>query len=294
MTSPNFRQIELYAAIMRTGSASGAAELLGITQPAVSRALAGLERDLGFALFDRARQRLMPTAEGRLFFAAVEDSFRGLDTLRAEAARIRDRGTGRLRVASLAALGSTVVPRAIRLFREAHPDIVVTLHVLPSRDVRNLVASGEFDLGLAAEEVDTTGLSHRVFVTPRAHCLLPKGHGLAAREVVRLADLHGQDYVAYVPEDRGRQRLWRMLDEAGVKPKVVVETIYAATLCALVAEGVGIGLASSYALTDADRMWVEVRPFEPALETRALLIMPPGRPRSRLVRDFVNALMMAR
>src|SRR5262245_11623924 len=109
----NFRQLETFRAVMVSGSASRASELLGITQPAVSRSIAELEESLGFPLFDRVRGRLVPTPEGQLFFKDVAASFAGLDRLRASAARIRDFGSGILRVASLAALGSTLVPRAI-------------------------------------------------------------------------------------------------------------------------------------------------------------------------------------
>jgi DNA-binding transcriptional LysR family regulator len=102
----NFRQLEIFRAVMVSGSASRAAERLGITQPAVSRALTDLELRVGFDLFDRVKGRLVPTPEGQLFFGDVTMSFVGLDSLRAAAARIRDFGSGTVRIASLAALGS--------------------------------------------------------------------------------------------------------------------------------------------------------------------------------------------
>jgi DNA-binding transcriptional LysR family regulator len=290
----NHRQIEIFAAIMRAGTASGAAEALDTSQPAISRGLAELERVIGFALFDRVRQRLIPTPEARQFLRVVDESYRGLDTLRAEAARIRDHGTGAIRVASLSLLSTGLVPRAIRRFRDQHPDITVTLHVLLSREVRNLVAAGEFDIGLAADEIDTAGVAHSLFLAKPALCVLPSAHRLAAKPVIRAADLAGEEFVTYVPEDRARQRIDRMFAEAGIIPRVVVETIYGATLCALVAEGVGIGLVSPYAVGPAPDPRLAVRPFEPAVPIQTLLILPPDRPKSRLVKDFIDALMKSR
>src|SRR5687768_8677949 len=110
---------------MLAGSASRAAELLDITQPAVSRAIAELERSAGFMLFDRVRGRLAPAPEAQLLMLEVDRSFVGLERVRAEAARIRDFGSGSIRIASLAALGSTLVPRAIRRFQEKNPDVVL-------------------------------------------------------------------------------------------------------------------------------------------------------------------------
>ncbi|WP_395673800.1 LysR substrate-binding domain-containing protein [Inquilinus sp.] len=290
----NLRQIETFAAVMKSGTASRAAEVLGVTQPAISRSIAELERTVGFALFARIRNRLVPTPEARLLYRDVEAAFRGIDTIRASAARIRDRGSGEIRVASLSALSLSLVPKAVRIFRDKHPDIRVTLHVLLSREVRDLIASGEFDVGLAADEIDTTGVQHQLFVSREALCALPVGHPLAARDVITPLDLHGEALVAYVPEDRGRQQLDQVLEAAGSVPHIAVETIYASTVHALVAEGVGIGFVNPYSVAGLDGSRIVLRPFEPAIRIRSLLILPADRPKSGLVRDFVGALMAAR
>ncbi|WP_186419454.1 LysR substrate-binding domain-containing protein [Bosea sp. CS1GBMeth4] len=290
----NSRQLETFAAVMKAGTISRAAELLGVTQPGVSRTIAELERSLGFRLFDRIRNRIVATPEGKLFYTEVEASFLGMDTLRAAAARIRDHGTGQLRVGSLSALGSSLVPRAVRRFRDRRPEIAVTLMVLPSRDVRDGVASGVFDIGLAADEIDVSGVLHQPFVQPRLLCALPLGHPLAEKQLIGPADLHETPFIAYVPEDRARQRLDRIFADAGARPRIVVETIYAATVCALVAEGVGIGLVSPYAVAGADASRLVLRPFEPKVQSRSLLILPLDRPKSQLVRDFIDCLMEVR
>jgi DNA-binding transcriptional LysR family regulator len=288
------RHIETFAVVMKAGTISRAAEVLGVTQPAVSRTISQFESSLGFALFDRIRNRIVATPEAKLLYREVQANFRGMDVLRTAAARIRDQGVGQLRVGSLSALGSSLVPAAVRRFREKRPDTTITLMVLPSRDVRNGVASGEFDVGLAADEIDVTGLTHQPFVSPRLACVLPAGHRLSVREVVTPSDLNGLDFISYVSEDRARQRLDLVFADAGFRPRVVVETIYASTLCSLVAEGVGVGLANPYAIAGIDPSRVVVRPFEPAVESRSLLILPLDRQKSALVRDFIDCLMASR
>jgi DNA-binding transcriptional LysR family regulator len=290
----NNRQIETFAAVMKSGTTSRAAELLGITQPAVSRSIAELEKAIGFGLFARVRNRLVPTPEARIFYREVEASFRGLDALRAAAARIRDQGSGELRIASLSALSTTLVPRAIRRFHAKHPGVRITLHVLLSREVRDLIASGQFDIGLAADEIDTTGVQHQPFVSPAAVCALPPGHRLTGKATIGPRDLDGEPIIAYVPEDRARQRMDRVFAQAGIVPRIVVETIYGATLCALVAEGVGVGLVSPYAVIQTGPKPIVLKPFEPAVPIRSFLILPPDRPKSGLVRDFIAALMGVR
>jgi DNA-binding transcriptional LysR family regulator len=290
----NLRQIEIFAAVMKLGTASRAAEQLGVTQPAVSRAIAELERSVRFTLFARVRSRLIPTPEANLFYKDVQASFRGLDTLRAGAARIRDQGSGEIRVASLSALASSLVPKAIRRFRDMHPLVRVTLHVLWSRDIRDRVASGQFDVGLAADEIDTSGVFHQPFVSPRAFCAIPLDHALSAREVITPADLQNEPIIAYVPEDRGRQRMDMIFDDAGVVPNIVAETIFAATICSLVSQGIGVGFVSPYAVGGVDCSRIALRRFEPPLYIKSLLILPLDRPKSQLVRDFIDCLMAER
>lgn len=286
--------IEILQAIVRAGGVSRAAEALGISQPAVSRGLSALERELGFQLFDRVRNRLVITHDGQLFYNQVEASFSGLDHLRATAARIRDHSSGGLRLGCQSVLSSSLVPRALRRFRERYPQSEITLMVLPSRDIREGVVSHAFDLGLTSDEIDLSGVKHRLFVRPRLSCIMPAGYPLASRSVIRPEDLAGVPFVNYVREDRARQELDRLFAEADVNPHIVASTLYAATVCALVAEGLGVGLVSTYAAAGIDASKVELRPFEPAIHTKSLLVLPMDRPVSGMVRDLIDCLMEAR
>lgn len=287
----HFRQLEIFRAVMISGSASRAAELLRITQPAVSRALVELEESLGFSLFDRVKGRLVPTPEGQMFFRDVNASFVGLDRLRASAARIRDFGSGSLRIASMAAFGSTVVPKAVHAFRRKHPQIAITLQVLSSSAVRDLVANQQFDIGIAADEVDLSGVDHRVFSSFPAVLACPPGHPLADRQVVEPADLQGVAFIALAPEDRARHRITEILDAAGVRPEIVVETPSAGTICALALEGVGVGLVNPAATDGFAERGLIFRPFKPDVQFKSHLLFRPDAQKAQLVKAFVAELM---
>jgi DNA-binding transcriptional LysR family regulator len=290
----NFRQIEAFRAVIITGTASRAAELMGVTQPAVSRLIGELEATVGFPLFDRVKGRLVPTPEADIFYRDVETSFRGLDRLRSSAARIRDFGSGHIRVASLAATGSTIVPRAVRRFRAVFPSAIVTLSIMSSASVRNHIVDGEFDLGLAADEVDLSGVEHQVFGSFPALCAIPPGHPLAAKKVIRPEDLHGVDYVALSPEDRARLQLDQLCLDAGARPNLVIETPFAITACALALEGVGVAIVNPLAVDGFAERGLILRPFEPAVYFKSYLLFRPDMQKARLVRAFVSALMEVR
>jgi len=288
------RDLEAFDAVIRTGGAGRAADLLGTSQPAVSRALAALERACGFLLFHRVRGRLVPTREGRLFHDEVSRAFLGLDHLRQSAVRIREVGEGVVRIAALSALGNTVAVRATARYLLRWPEVRVSLQIRTSAAVRDLVATGQVDLGLAADEVEISGIEHSVFATPRAVCIVPADHRLAAGRRVRAADLAGERLLALAPQDTARIAIERILQAAQVQPRIVVETPFSSTIVALAREGAGIGLANPLSLDSPLPEGVVALPFEPAVYFRALLLRPAGAPRSRLVEAFAAALLAAR
>jgi len=289
----NFRQIEVFRAVMTNGTASRAAEVLRISQPAVSKTIQELERSVGFALFHRIRGRIVPTAEAQLLFKEVEQSFAGLVHLRGAASRIRDFGSGEIRVACLSALSTNVLPRAIKVFLAGNPQVAITFQARMSSVVRDLVASGQFDLGIAADEIDQTGVDAEPFAQFKAAIALPTGHPLERLKKIRPTDLDGQAFVALAPEDTTRRQAEQIFAEAGVGVRIVLETPYSTTICAMVAAGLGVGLVDPLTAEPYLGRGLSLRPFEPALHFRTLLIQPPNREPSRIVRDFIKALRAA-
>ncbi|MER8528481.1 MULTISPECIES: LysR family transcriptional regulator [unclassified Mesorhizobium] len=290
----NLRDIDVFNAIMITRGAGAAAALLDTSQPAISRSLAKLEAELGFRLFDRIRGRLVPTREGELFHAEVKANLVGLDRLKLRAAQIKEVGTGTIRVACLSALGHGLVPRAIVAFSRRHPQVRISYQVRTSNIVRDLVASGSFDIGLAADEVDTSGVLHSIFTTPRAVCVMPTNHRLARKQIITPADLADEAFLALSPEDTARLAMDKILAAHGVRPRILIETPYGLTIAILAAKGMGIGLVNPSVIADGMIGGILARPFEPAVNFRALLLRPPDGINSTLITDFIGELYAAR
>lgn len=286
----NLRQVEVFHAVMTNGTASRAAEVLRISQPAVSKAIQELERAVEFSLFHRVKGRMIATEEGRLFFQEVEGAFSGLMHLRAAAARIRDFGSGEIRIACQSALSTTILPKALRAFQQRHPDVSITVQARMSSVVKDLVATGRFDVGLAADEIDVTGVDASLFMRQRLVIAVPSDHPLAAKDVLSPADLHGLPFIALAPEDTARRRLEGVLADCGVKPKIVLETPYSTTVCAMVQAGIGCGLVSPLTVAPFEGRGVTAKCFKPLIQSRSLLLLPPDRRPSRIVADFLKDL----
>lgn len=288
----NLSLIEAFSAVMKTGSTTQAAVLLGISQPAVSRSLKRLEDTTKLKLFERSGPRLTPTPEAQLLYREIIDTQIGLDRLRQSVARIRSVGTGSLRIASSAALGISFVPKVLKRFLGLRPGVSVTFEIANSAAVRNLVASGTHDIGLCADEIDRENLVSEPFIETSGVCVMRADHPLAGEEIITPAHLSGLAMISLSPDDTARKQFDRALADAGAVPHVSVETQFAATICQLALEGVGVGLTNSltYLSGNYAAQGLEARPFRPRVAFRSLMILPPHRPMSRLVDELVSLL----
>ncbi|WP_262267393.1 LysR substrate-binding domain-containing protein [Microvirga yunnanensis] len=287
--SMNLTLIETFSAVMKTGSTTKAAAILGISQPAVSRAMRRLEDTTRLKLFERSGPKLTPTPEAKLLYQEILDIHVGLDRLKQAVVRIRDVGSGSLKIASSAALGLTFLPKVIEGFLQRHPNVVIKFEIASSATVRSLIVSGAYDIGLCADEVDRSNLVAEPFVSSRGVCVMRQDHPLSSQTTIAPTDLDGTAFVALSPEDTARQAFDRVLAEAGVRPRILIETPFSATVCQFALEGVGVGLANPVTFLSegyAQRGLV-ARPFEPPVWFKTILILPPQRVRSRLVDELI-------
>lgn len=270
------RQIEIFRAVMRTGGASAAARLLGLSQPMVSQQLSALESAIRLPLFERLRGRLVPTREGVAFHLEVERHYLSLEQLARKAQSLRVANEGQLIVGCLPALGFTLMPHAVKLFRDAYPKVLVALQTVSSGVIKDRVASGEWDIGFAANEIDTTGVVHSVFSRVPAVAVVPRFHELARGEgPVTLAELARFPLVALNPEDVSRQQLRAACDAQNLTLEIAAETPYGAGVWALVAAGVGVGITNPLSAPAPAGGDLVMRPLQAQVEFSSLVLFPP-------------------
>src|SRR5579875_64147 len=128
----NLRQCEVFRAVMEAGTVTAAAERLHVSQPAISKILAQLEQELGFRVFLRQRQRLLPTPEAQALYQEVRRAFVGLDYLTRFAADLRDLRQGHLVLAASHAVCSFYLPGVVAGFLRDHPGLSVSMHAMDS------------------------------------------------------------------------------------------------------------------------------------------------------------------
>jgi len=284
------RDIEVFRVVMNAGSTSKAAQVLGISQPAISQSIRKLETSAGLQLFQRAHGRLIPTEEAQALMIDVDRLFIGMDAIEHRIKSLRRFGTGRLAIAVHPLVGNAFMPRVLAEFDLMQRDIRVSLRVQSSREVHQEVSAGLCDFGVMADEMPAAGLEHSEFLNERGVIAMPQGHPLARKSCISARDLANCEFIALNPEDSSRRRLEVALDSAQVALNVRVETAYLHTICNLVLRGTGIAFINPLAAIDFVGRGLVIRPFELDIRTRSLLVFRPGKPLSDTARQLLKVM----
>ncbi|WP_316234785.1 LysR family transcriptional regulator [Bradyrhizobium sp. SZCCHNR1020] len=286
----DIRLLEAFAAVMSAGSITGAAKLLGRSQPVVTRQIQDLEADVGYQLFSRNGPRIAPTAKGVLFHAEVERLLLGLKHVRERAAAI---GAGALPVLSLAALAAGVVPGALAAIDGDLLPAHVHVQSLSAENVAQSVLSQSADFGLASLPIQHPGLDvHWVCEVPCVACLAAD-HPLAKKKAIRLKDLTGRRLLTMANPYRLRRRVEAALERAGVRPREMIETNASLAAIAMAKQSLGIAIIEPVLTAGLDMSGVVTRRLDAAIPFLFAAISPAGRELSPTVAALNQAVRAA-
>lgn len=287
----NFKQIETFRTVMLTGSMTLAAQQLHTSQPNVSRIIGKLEAEIGFALFDRHAGRVLPTKAAEAFFREVERAFMGLDSVAESARSIRALGAGTLRVAAAASISMSVLPQAIRLFSARYPQVRIVVDTSESSVIANWVATQHCDIGFASYVADKPGVVATLIHSENAVCVMSAQHRLAGRKRVTPRDLAGERFISLPNGTASR----RAIDAAFVQDEriLALETPYAATICGLVSEGLGLSLVNPIIGRALHFAGVCTVPFKPDIPFRSYMLRAQLAPNDTLVQEFIACMRTA-
>ncbi|VGO07474.1 FIG000557: hypothetical protein co-occurring with RecR [plant metagenome] len=282
------RHIEAFRAVMLGGSMTEAARRLHTSQPQVSRLISQLETITQFALFDRKGSKLSPTVDGLRFFEEVEKTFIGLAGLESAAAGIRSFGAGRLSVAAMPRLAGGLLARIVARFKAQYPEVTVSIHSGSDTAVNHWIASGFCDTGLAMLYGESPHIQVEPVITTQCVAVLPPGHPLARHRRLKPADFAGLPFISFPPGAPMREHVDQIFAAAGVERGVTAaEASLGASICALVAQGLGVSLITPLAAREESQgSGLEIRPFAPSVPLSIALLFPPYHTRSRLVTVF--------
>lgn len=286
------RHIEVFNAIMLTGSVSAAARMLNVSQPAVTRMLQHAEMSIDFSLFRRARGRLVPTEEAIALHAEVEKLFVQLDAVRRLSNNLRKGESGHLRVLAIPSLAQSLLIDALAELHRALPSISFEISTLHSKEIIAALLLREADIGFVFEapahpaiQADLIVADELVAVVPKAMIKNPRRTSLTENQMRELPGIRlpADDPVGQLLAEREDLQAW---DTA-----VEVQT-YSVAL-RLAEKGLGAAYLDPYTASHADPTSVQVLGVAPPIALRTYALYPRSATVSVPMRQLVDAFARA-
>jgi DNA-binding transcriptional LysR family regulator len=275
----NIARLRVLREVAQHGSFSAAAQALDYTQSAVSQAVATLEAETGAPLLHRDRRGVRPTAAGAALLSHADGILARIAAAEADVEAILGVSGGLLRMASFPTAGATLMPLAIARFRDAHPDVGLTLAEGEPEEIAPRLRAGELDLALLFEfrgggDSLGSGIARTELLEDPMHVVVRRDHPLAARPALRLGDLRDEAWIQTSAASPCARHVVRSCHAAGFEPAVSFESDDYATVQGLVAAGVGVALIPQLALSSV-RPDVVVRALDQRAPVRRVVAATP-------------------
>ncbi|MFB9276398.1 LysR family transcriptional regulator [Cohnella cellulosilytica] len=276
-----WQQLEYFRAAAQEEHFTKAAERLSVSQPALSRSLAKLQRELGVELFDRQGRTVRLNHYGRSFYARAARILQEMDEAKLELHRMRQMQFGEVSLAFLKSLGIAFVPRLLGSFRERYPQVSFKLHQNATAAMLEQLRRGEVDLCLSAVADTTPEIAWRSLWTEEMFVFVHRSHPFAGRRSIEFAEIADERFIALKPGFSSRTLLDKLFLDNGREPRVIFEGEETIGILGFVAANLGIALLPRIdgvamkdiaALSLADRSlhraiglaWVRNRALSPA------------------------------
>ncbi|MDX1887381.1 LysR family transcriptional regulator [Mycolicibacterium sp. 120270] len=250
-------QLKAFVAVVDHGGFTPAGDHLGLSQPAVSRAVAALEKELGLRLLIRTRDGVSPTEAGFIALMHAREVVAHMTSMHAELAGLVGDVTGTLSVASLPSATAPLIAPQLREFAARHPAVTIRLLEGSEQEVLDWLDQGAAEAGvvrLPARGLRTAKLGDQEMVA-----IVPADNWLASKEVVSYGELAKEPFI------RGTggcaDVLTPIAQQAGVEFDVAFEAREITAVLEIVRAGLGVSVAPSIGLPDLPT-GVVMRPLE--------------------------------
>jgi DNA-binding transcriptional LysR family regulator len=254
------RQIEVIRAIMVTGTVGGAARLLNVSSPGVSRVMKHAELSVGVKLFDRKGGRYSPTREAVTIFNQINGVYDKVEDLQFVISRIKRGASVELKIASVPSIANVMVPRAIADVRKTFPNLLIDIDILKIEDAVDYLLLGKGELMALSHAIDHPMLTCEPLARGRLKCIVPEGHPLARSARVTAADIVKYPLIGIDPNDPYGRVMAGIFANTSLPYDVSIRARFGSTVCALVTQGLGIAVIDEFTLLGDN--WPKIRALD--------------------------------
>ncbi|NYT80374.1 LysR family transcriptional regulator [Alcaligenaceae bacterium] len=289
----NLRQIEVFRAIMITGSISNAAKLLHVSQPAVSRLLSHTENRLDICLFQRVKSRLYPTPEANLLFKEVQGVYDGIYRINETAVELRNKKRGLLRFVVNPSLGQTLAPLIVQHFGQKNPHVRINMQTLVAHELIDALIKQKAEVGIAVTHQSHPNLKTQLIHENPLAVVVHKSHPYAQKKQIHIKELSNQKLIGYGVESPIGRLLQTLFNQHDVTVHNHIEVRLTSIAVAMAQAGAGLAIVDL--LAGAGQIWPDVvlRPLIPATALPINLLYSSTEPLSLIAQDLLYATQKA-
>jgi DNA-binding transcriptional LysR family regulator len=291
--SLSFRQLQVIRAVIRSGSITGAADALGVSQPAVSLMVRQCRSAAGFPLFARRKGRLQPTPEAAGLVADLDRVFDGVERINRLIDDMRVSNVGTVQIAATPTLAENVLPRAVALFQRSRPNVRVTIHTMDNFNVVDHVAQEHVDFGLALSPFLHVDARQIELCAADLVCVVGRESPLAGRSSVAPKDLSAVPLISFSKTLPLGMLVEGAFRKAGIALRVAHEVNQSSVACALVREGAGAAIIDPFWLAENRDQRLVALKLRPRTEVTAQVLVPKAAALSRPARSLLTIIESA-
>lgn len=277
-------EYQAFRALMEGGTTIAAAQRLGLSQSAISRAIANLESRGEWVLFAREAGRLVPTEEAVRLNRRLDPLFDALSRLSGPTEPVQET----LRLIVPPSFAHRYVVSLINSFLRTHPHFFVSLEVNTSDEVVRGLMEDRFDLGMIGVEISRAGVQMLRFRSTSVACVMAPGHPLGERSEIWPGDLDGERLIALTHRHGRRAQLDSLLHRAGVQAQIVAEVSTSYAAIDLAREGLGVAVVNPFPALHYRSGDVEFRKFNSEIRYFSYFAVSDRRPLPRIARAFMR------
>lgn len=284
------RQIEVIRAIMITGTIAGAAKLLNVSAPGISRLMKHTERTLKLKLFERRHGRYVPTPEAKDIFEQINGVYRKVDDLHSMLARIERGGDVEFKLGSVPSICHVMVPRAIERLRRKHPDLRIDINILKIEEALDYLLLGKGEIVAMSYKLDHPGLDFMPLAMGELLCIVPQGHPLAGYSSISAREIVQHQLIGIDPNDPYGRIMSEIFQRQNLRYEMAIKARFGTTVCSLVRAGLGIAIIDQFTVAHDSMQGIATIPIEEPTHFQTYVAMKNDKALSLYAETFVKLL----
>jgi LysR family carnitine catabolism transcriptional activator len=291
MNNATIKQLRAFVTVVDSGSFAEACVLLHLSQPALSIAIKNLEQDIGGKLLIRSTKTSVLTPEGKEFYPTAKLLLNDWDNAFNDLNDLFSLKRGKLDIAAMPSVGSSLLPSYIRFFRDEHPNINIKVHDVIAEDTIAMVRSGRVELAITFDPGDCDDLTFYPLFSDNFIVALPKNHPLLTYKTISLQDIAQYPFIALQKPSSIRELIERTIKANNIQLNIEFEANQLVTIGKMISEQLGISVMPSLCKPQLQSQGVICCPLESPLISRRVGIVKKRRiPLSSTAQELVNII----